>query len=301
MKYKNLFWGVILILLGVLYLLKQFDVIWFNWRDILSLWPLILVLWGISILPVKPLYKFIASVVAIVLMLLLIYNNPARRHSGWLWIGDWHRSGKSVELKKSESRMESAEYAFLELDAAAGSYVISGTSEQLVDFRHVGDSGTYYMSTSEDGNKQYVRIGPEKYRNQSNLYRSHEVDIKLNPDLVWDIDIDAGAADIELDLSPFIVSELRINGGATSIEIKLGSLSENLKVDVETGVSSVLIKVPKDVACEVNTDSFLVSKELPGFDKVSKSTYVSPNFSSASKNISIEFNSGISSLRVLRY
>ncbi len=301
MKYKNLFWGVILILLGVLYLLKQFDVIWFNWRDILSLWPLILVLWGISILPVKPLYKFIASVVAIVLMLLLIYNNPARRHSGWLWIGDWHRSGKSVELKKSESRMESAEFAFLELDAAAGSYVISGTSEQLVDFRHVGDSGTYYMSTSEDGNKQYVRIGPEKYRNQSNLYRSHEVDIKLNPDLVWDIDIDAGAADIELDLSPFIVSELRINGGATSIEIKLGSLSENLKVDVETGVSSVLIKVPKDVACEVNTDSFLVSKELPGFDKVSKSTYVSPNFSSASKNISIEFNSGISSLRVLRY
>jgi hypothetical protein len=301
MKYRNLFWGVILILLGVLYLLKQLDVIWFNWRDIVSLWPLILVLWGISILPIKSWYKLIASFVAILVMLLLIYNNPAKRHSGWLWIGDWHRSGKSVELKKSESRLESAEYAFLELDAAAGSYVISGTSDQLIDFRHVGDSGTYYMSTTVEGNQQHVKIGPEHYRNQAGLYHSHEVDIKLNPDLIWDIDIDAGAADIELDLTPFIIDKLRIDGGATSMEIKLGSLSENLEIHIETGVSSVLIKVPKEVACEVNTDSFLVSKELPGFDKVSKSTYVSPNFSSASKNISIEFNSGISSLRVLRY
>jgi hypothetical protein len=74
-----------------------------------------------------------------------------------------------------------------------------------------------------------------------------------------------------------------------------------VNVKVETGVSSVLIKVPREVACEVNTDSFLVSKELPGFDKVSKGTYVSPNYSSASQNITIHFNSGISSLRVLRY
>jgi len=197
--------------------------------------------------------------------------------------------------------MDSAEFAVLELDAAAGSYVIKGISDELVDFKHIGDSGTYYMSTTVEDTRQRVRIGPESHHNQIGLYHSHDVRIKLNPDLVWDLDIDAGAASLELDLTPYLIDDLRIDGGATSIEIKLGSLADNVDVHIETGVSSVLIKVPKEVACEVNTDSFLVSKELPGFDKVSKSTYVSPNYSSASKNITIKFNSGISSLRVLRY
>ena len=182
MKYRNFFWGVVLILLGVLYLLKQMDVIYFNWRDILSLWPLVLVLWGISLLPIKSLYKLIASLAAVLVMVLIIYNSPSRWDRGWIWIGDWHHKHRDrVELNKSESLSESAEFARLELDAAAGSYRIEGTSEELVDFKHIGDSGTYYMSTTSEENRQYVRIGPENSRNQFNMYRGHEVDIKLNP------------------------------------------------------------------------------------------------------------------------
>jgi len=300
MKYKNLFWGVVLILLGVLYLLKKFDVIWFNWRDIISLWPLILVLWGISLLPIKSLYKLLASFFAVLVMILLINYNPGKWHSGWLWIGDFVERD-NTEINRSESINEDSEFAKLELDAAAGTYVIAGTTDDLVDFTHIGDSGTYYMRTSVDENHHHVRIGPESRRNQISLYHSHEVNISLNADLIWDVDLDAGAADIKLDLSPYFIDDLTINGGATSIDIKLGDRSDDLNVDIETGVSAVTIKVPKSVACEVKSNSFLVTKDLHGFDKVSKSTYVSPNFSSAEKNISINFESGISSLKVIRY
>lgn len=300
MKYRNIFWGVILILLGILYLLKQLDVIWFNWRDIISLWPLILVLWGISLLPIKSLYKLIVSLLAVVAMVLLIWSHPTRFHNNWLWIGHIDRSDRTEEFLDKELSSE-ATTALLELDAAAGTYKVAGISEKLVDFRHFGDSGTYYMSAGNDGDRHHVRIGPESHRNQFSLYRSHEVEVKLNPDLVWDIDIDAGAADIEIDLRPFMVDNVTINGGAASMELILGDRSDNVDIRIETGVSSVLIKVPESVACEVNTESFLVSRELPGFDKVSKSTYVSPNFASAEKNIRIRFESGISSLRVLRY
>ncbi len=300
LRYGHLFWGIVLILLGVMYLLKKFDVIWFSWRDILSLWPLLLVLWGISLLPIRSLYKLIVSLLAILAMILLIAYNPGRWHSGWIWIGDF-KKGKEVEVRKSETFADSVDYARLELDAAAGTYTIAGTSEQLVDFRHVGDSGTYYMSTLLEENAYHVRIGPESRQNQFRIYRSHEVEIKLNPDPVWDLDIDAGAAEIELDLSEYRIRNLEVNGGATSIEIILGSLYDESNVNIETGVSSVVIRVPEEVACEVNTDSFLVAKELPGFDKVSKSTYVTPNFAAAQKNIFIRFDSGISSLRVVRY
>jgi hypothetical protein len=286
--------------LGVLYLLKKFDVIWFNWRDIISLWPLMLVLWGISLLPIKAMLKLIASLVTILAMILLISFKPVHWHSGWMWIGDFHK-GRSIEYKQSESWIDSNQYARLDLNAVAGRYVISGTTDKLIDFKHVGDSGTYYMSTSVEDNRHYVSIGPESTKTKFTLYRAHEVDIKLNPALIWDIDIDAGAADIDLDLTPFIINDLSINGGATSLYIKLGERSDNIDLLIETGVSSVLIKVPEELACEVNSDSFLISKDLPGFDKVSKSTYVTPNFSSAEKNITIRFESGISSLRVIRY
>jgi hypothetical protein len=248
----------------------------------------------------KALYKLIASFLTVLVMILLIYNNPGKWHSGWIWIGDW-AAKDHTEINRSESLSDKSEYGVLKLDAAAGTYIISGTTEELVDFKHIGDSGTYYMRTSVEGNKHEVRIGPESSRSQFSLYHSHEVELKLNEELLWDIDLDAGAADIKLDLSPFMIDDLKINGGATSIEIKLGDRSDNVEVDIETGVSSVVVKVPEDVACEVKTNSFLVTKDLPGFDKVSKSTYVSPNFSSASKNISITFESGISSLKVIRY
>lgn len=300
MKYKNLFWGIVLILIGILYLLKRFDLIWFNWRDILSLWPLLLVLWGISLLPMKSVFKLLASFAAIIITVLLIYNNPGRWHSGWFWIGDFDRSDKS-EMRQHESMDEDAEYAVLELNAAAGTYIVEGETDELVDFTHVGESGSYFMKTTVEGNRHHVYIGPEKDRHDFDLYDADEVQISLNPELVWELDVDAGAADITLDLSGYMISEVNIEGGAASMEIILGSLSDNITMDIETGVSTVLIKVPEELACEVNTDTFLVSKELPGFNKVSGSTYVSPNFSSAEKNITIHFDSGISSLRVLRY
>ena len=303
MKYKNLFWGVILIALGVLYLLKQLDIIWFNWRDVISLWPLLLVLWGISLLPMKPLIKLVVSFIAVIIMVLIIHNNPGRWHRGWIWLGEKEKTESRTETRsrQSESVNESLGLAKLELDAAAGTYTVKGTTDELVDFTHIGDSGSYYMRTAVDDNMHHVHIGPEHGRSQFSLYNSHEVNIKLNPGLEWELEVDAGAADITLDLRDYVVSRLNVEGGATSMDIILGNKAHELTANIETGVSSVTIKVPEEVGCEINTDSFLVSKDIKGFDKVSKSTYVSPDFASAEKNITINFSSGISSLTVVRY
>lgn len=300
MKYKNLFWGIVLILLGVMYLLKKLDIIWFSWRDIVSLWPLLLVLWGISLLPMKSLAKLIVSLLAIAAMVILIYFNPGKWNSGWIWIGEVFHT-ESNGASQSIHHDELAEFATLELKAAAGTYTISETTDKLLDFTHKGDSGTYYKHTSSKDNYQHIRIGPEGKNNQFQLYRSHEVDIKLNPETVWELDIDAGAAEVYLDLSSFVVNEISINGGAAAIELILGSKSDSVNVIIETGVSTLLVKVPEDFACEISTDIFLSSNELPGFDKVSSSTYVSPNFATAERNIYISFESAISSFKVIRY
>jgi len=51
MKFRNIFWGVILILIGVLFILQNLNIVDFEWVSLWRLWPVILVLWGVSILP----------------------------------------------------------------------------------------------------------------------------------------------------------------------------------------------------------------------------------------------------------
>jgi len=66
MKFRNIFWGIILILVGVLFTLENLNIIDFDWYNLWRLWPVVLVLWGVSILPVKNMIK----VVLVILVLL---------------------------------------------------------------------------------------------------------------------------------------------------------------------------------------------------------------------------------------
>ena len=57
MKFRNIFWGVILIFLGVLFIAENFGWLHFDWMNLWRLWPVIIVLWGIAILPAHSLIK----------------------------------------------------------------------------------------------------------------------------------------------------------------------------------------------------------------------------------------------------
>ena len=52
MKYKPLFWGLILIAIGMLFILGNLGIVHFSWFSFWRLWPVILLFWGITILPV---------------------------------------------------------------------------------------------------------------------------------------------------------------------------------------------------------------------------------------------------------
>lgn len=72
MDYKKVFWGVIFILIGLLFVLKNLDILNFSWYQFLNLWPLLLVLWGIALLPIKGFVKLILSLAMVVLGIYLV-------------------------------------------------------------------------------------------------------------------------------------------------------------------------------------------------------------------------------------
>ena len=50
MKTKQLFWGVLLIALGLLIFLNNIGQISWDWEELIKFWPLFFVLWGISLM-----------------------------------------------------------------------------------------------------------------------------------------------------------------------------------------------------------------------------------------------------------
>jgi len=306
MKAKNIIWGLVLVLIGVLFILKNLDVIYFSWYSIWKLWPMALVLIGVTILPIKDSIKVILTILILIAGAFFLVSFPDHRNWNDRWSFD--NPAQSADDKEpldiDQRIFESFDTTISEVnlifDAAAGNFRLEQTTDELFEFEREGNLGRYTYSIKDLGEKREVRIELDEGRIVKGDLKNR-VAMKLNPNPVWDIKVDVGAANIEMDLSAFKINRLDINGGASSINIRLGNLQSESKIKINSGASSINIKVPEEFGCEVNTSTVLSSKDLQGFNKVSGGTYVTPDFSEKTKNIIIEVEAAVSSLNVERY
>ena len=309
MKAKNIIWGLLLVFIGTLFILKNYDLIYFNWHSVFRLWPFIFVFIGISILPIKSGIKIILAIVALAVAAIILATYPGSRYDWgprWWFRSDhdrierWKDDYKEIDqaiIEPFDSTVNTAELIF---DAAAGTFKIERNTDELFEFNRRGGFGKYHYSIQEDSDSRLIKIDFDG-GTIKRVQVTNDVEIKLNTVPAWDLNIDVGAASMDLDLTDFIINEVNIDGGASSIDMKLGDRSDYVEVDIESGASSISIEVPEEFACEVNTSTVLSSKSLDGFNKVSSGTYVTDNFSSEARNITINIDAAVSSLSVRRY
>jgi hypothetical protein len=91
-----------------------------------------------------------------------------------------------------------------------------------------------------------------------------------NPEPMELLEISSGAAAIELEnLANANFSEMRLSGGAASYELDFGGvLSRDAEVNIETGVSGVVVSVPSSTATRVVAETTLGSVDVgDGFTK----------------------------------
>lgn len=306
MKTKNIIWGLILVLIGVLFILKNLDIIYFSWYSLWKLWPLLLVMIGVTILPVKDSIKVILAIIVLIAAAFLLvsfpdfYNRNNDRTINNSQDNSSNKDTKEIDQRIFEVYDSSITEAYLKFDAAAGDFIIDKSTDELFEFEKDGNLGRYTYSIKDLGAKREISMELEEGR----IIRTdlkNKVTIKLNPNPVWEITVDVGAANIELDLSSFKIQQLAIDGGASFIDIRLGTLQTDTKIKINSGASSINIKVPQEFACQVNTSTVLSSRDLDGFDKVGNGTFVTPGFSDKTKNIVIDVEAAVSSLTVERY
>jgi len=287
MSFKKVFWGAVLILIGVLIILRNVGTISFTWWSLLRLWPLILVLWGISLIPMKEWIKLLASFLILIFAFFMITRDNQARYPGFRWLGkpfhqwnwndeDWEKWQQKKHGQADISYQSLVEpydstitRAELQLDAAAGDFKIGDTTAHLIYFERKG--------------------------------REHKVNIKLHSAPVWDVDLDIGAAAVNMDMSSYRTKSIDIDGGAASIEMVLGDDYPETQVTIDAGASSITIRVPQESGCEVNANTVLSSRDLEGFHKIKDRTFQTDDFSASANKIFISIDAAVSSLSIVRY
>lgn len=301
MKTKQTFWGSLLITLGGLFLLNNVLHLEFAWSFLWKLWPLVLIIWGISALTNNMIVKQILSVLKAVLLAVVIF---AGVKNSWCSFNDirWdddddvrfeHQTFTAPYTKESPK----ASFVF---KAGAGKFTISDTTDELFFAEAKSSINDFQFENNTDDNTVKLTMQEKQYHFRS-FSAKNFADIKLNPAPEWNIDVNIGAASGDFDFSEYKVKDLVINSGAASLKIKLGDKMNESNVDVKTGVSSINILVPNSVGCEINSKTGLASKNYNGFKEEGSHKYRTDNFDSASKKIYLSIDAGVSSINVNRY
>jgi len=328
MKRDRLFTGMLLLCIGILFLLDNFNIINFHWGNIIGLWPLLLIVSGINLLTSQYNSTNVTAIRALVFAAILaivayrgvqppnhnffgrqfgrdFFNGDNRNIDGNNDNGD-EKGVVKVEGSSTYKEPYTPKVKVVSLNIRGGgvTYVLQDTTAELFSAATHELSGRFVFNSMATDSGKTINFNINNSGRSINWDsdKGNQANIKLNPNPEWNIDISAGASKLDLDLSKFKIRGLRVKGGAASMDLKLGQpIAGNMQVDISTGVSEVNISVPSGTACRINSKTGLSSKSFEGFQSKNDNEYETAGFDAAPKKIYLNLKGGISDFNVKRY
>ncbi len=303
-KDDGLVTGIILITIGIIALLVTFFDMKIVWEEVAKFWPVFIIIFGVSILPLNKVLKSVGVILLILISCLLYYNNVndiVESPSSF----SYDITDDDVDIQKfSESYRKSIETAEVQIDYGAGILFMSSPVESLVEATNASNYIMQDMSVRYDGNHAEIDFNGENNVDiniNGKEVKSNKFNVALNENPIYDFELNLGACNLDFDLSEYKVSRIEVNSGASDIDIRLGDLYGTTSVDLETGVSDIRIGIPSASGCRVQCESLLSNKDFKGFIKKSGSVYETSNYLSAENHVNIKIEGAISDLEVYRY
>ena len=303
MRSSNLFWGFFLVTFGSLYLVARYTTFMIDWYSIWELWPILIILAGLSIILKGTLFKPILSILIGILLAFLAFGFI----NDVFGVFDNHDFDSRSWKEYSENYYnldynDKIEHVNLKVKAGAGKFNIEKTTDDLVKGYSRGNIGEYNFTSSIKDSISWVELDMREVDfDLFNTSLKNHLQISLNENPTYSLDLEIGAAKSYFNLIPFNIKNLVLQTGATDTKIKLGNKSDLTYVNVEIGAASLQIYVPKTSGCKITGDMVMMSKELSGFLSDDSDYYYTDNYETANNKIIIEIQGGISSFEVKRY
>jgi hypothetical protein len=281
--------GALFILAGVVLFMEKLGYSWWGFSgQVLSYWPVILIIIGISLfwggkIPRWLAFAFIVILVGGVVALALVA--PKSRYP-------------FLEDRRTTLTVDHTQYA--ELSAGELSVRFGGGRINLGssagnwfegDFR--GHAGAASSVEEQKGRLKIALRQPQRTWRPGRDYINNW-EMFLSPDLPWDISLHAGAVEGNLNLVGIPLRNLKIELGAGALEVKLGDNGSHTAVKISSGASDIRIKVPEDTGVSVTHKGALTDTNLKelGWAQVSD-RYISPGYEEAAARIDLNIETAV--------
>ena len=313
MKPARLFYSFFLISTGTLFLLHNFGIISY-FTVTTEIWPIMLILWGLSSIVNKQIFKnIIASISGIIASVILagfIFDKSPDSESLDIIIDNKEQSYNKVDTLSIPYDSTIVKPANLNIDAGAAVISIKGggTDHLLMLKRYINSDSSEKdpKSTFKILNKIFdgthtidLEFGTDIEIFKHNVLQTSE--IRLHPNTLWNINLQGGASMSSLDLSDYKIQSVSLESGASSVYLKLGNKQEITKVEFEGGMSTFTAEIPESAGCRIHNESGLSANDFEGFSEISENVYETPGYAKAKQKIEMNIESGVSTIKVKRY
>ncbi len=261
MRRGNIFWGVVLIILGGLFFLKETGVISnvFGW-----FWPVLLILLGAWIL----LERFLPA--------------PA---------GD---PGESFSID-----LQGAARLALDFDLGAGSMQLTGGAAPGTAVSGTQATGMDRKS-SLAGDTLEVKIGAGPSFLPFIGPSGGTWQLRLNQDVPLTLKVAAGASSLDFDLTDLKVTQMKIEIGASTLKVKLPANAGNTTVDIDSGAATLDLSVPQGVAARVRAKHEASSLHIDHsrFPMQADGLYQSADYDTTANKVEIDLDGGANTVNI---
>lgn len=299
--------GLMGVVIGLILLGQMLGVLeWQVWLNVLRLWPLLLIALGLEIIGKAMRSDAVRMLGTLVIVGGLLYGalvmTPA---SGWplVWVGN-----KPVEpFSLSEPHDAGVTDGTARIEAGVGDFSLA-EGKPLVTAEGRA-AGTPEFSATSSGHTAEVRIGSGSEQWWPAASAS-ELDVTLDREVSWDLQVNTGVSTFEVDLRDLAVTDLALDAGVSDGRLILGpsgaaGTDDRVEARVNTGVSSLQLRVPKGDSVRVAIKSGLSSADFDGtWDRSGgedSRVWTSEDFDDSGAYWDIQIRAGIGSINVSYY
>ncbi len=286
-RFRNYTLAILLILLGVALLMQQLGIWQIPWSQLLTLWPLALILIGLEMLlrrvPMGGLI-YIVLVVAILGVMWFAWPTLAPRLAP--------RETRTLELS-----LEGIQSASLEISMGVGDLEVQPLTEPGLLYRaelHYDPNRTEISESRTLQNGHMTASLRVTGISSGPLFGggTDRLEIALSPDVPVTLVIDAGVSRSRIDLRGMEIAGIEISSGVGEAQVILAE--GNYEAIVSGGVGALTIEIPAGAGAQVQIQGGLGSVRVDDrFDRIDEEYHVQ-----GAGNVLLRVEGGVGAIRL---
>lgn len=293
--------GIILILIGIAWIIRQAGILSVNWlAAIKSLWPVFLVAAGASVILGQR--RKLVSVIWILTFAVLIGFGIYKRNEPARFL-EFDRNiqidvSPLTEVPKTAAEKE----IVLAQDAEEGRLILQLDAVKL-DLSGKSGDRLVWLHSNIPGLKQRVSDGKltvlEYSQEKNNKKVNRDFRLEMNPDVKWNIKADLNVVDGTLNLQEIPVEQMDLALAVGELEIRFGQHQQIAKMNLLSGAANLDIYIPQGTGLKIKSENLIKTLDVHNLTMIEKDDFlISENYETADNKIDIKIVSALSEIEV---